>query len=104
MIVATGTGATGWCRSAWQERHSTLPLPGPADQRLAWFVREAWPSPATGTSATEGDLTAGQRLSLTVASDELVLFGDGVESDAVTLAWGQTARVGVAARTLSLLR
>lgn len=104
LIVATGTGATGWCRSAWQERHSTLQLPEPADQRLAWFVREAWPSPATGTSATEGDLTAGQRLSLTVASDELVLFGDGVESDTVTLAWGQTARVGVAARTLSLLR
>jgi len=104
LIVATGTGATGWCRSAWQERHSTLQLPEPADQRLAWFVREAWPSPVTGTSATEGDLTAGQRLSLTVASDELVLFGDGVESDTVTLAWGQTARVGVAARTLSLLR
>ena len=82
VIVATGTGATGWCRSAWLERHSTLQLPEPADQRLAWFVREAWPSPATGTSATEGDLTAGQRLSLTVASDELVLFGDGVESDA----------------------
>jgi NAD kinase len=104
LIVATGTGATGWCRSAWQERRSTLQLPEPADQRLAWFVREAWPSPATGTSATEGDLTAGQRLSLTAASDELVLFGDGVESDAVTLAWGQAAQVGVAARTLSLLR
>ncbi len=41
---------------------------------------------------------AGQQLSLTAASDELVLFGDGVESDVVTLAWGQTARVGVAAR------
>lgn len=104
LIVATGTGATGWCRSAWLERHSTLQLPGPADRRLAWFVREAWPSPATGTTATEGELVVGQQLSLTAASDELVLFGDGVESDAVTLAWGQTARVGVAARTLNLLR
>ena len=47
---------------------------------------------------------AGQQLSLTAASDELVLLGDGVESDAVTLAWGQTARVGVAARALNLLR
>jgi hypothetical protein len=96
--------STGRALALGSPRRSTLELPGPADQRLAWFVREAWPSPATGTSATEGDLTAGQRLSLTVASDELVLFGDGVESDAVTLAWGQTAQVSVAARTLSLLR
>ena len=104
LIVATGTGGTGWCRSAWLERHSTLTLPAPADERLAWFVREAWPSPATGTTATEGDLAGGQKLALSAASDELVLFGDGVEADALRLAWGQTVRVGVAARTLNLLR
>src|SRR6202007_869825 len=26
LIVATGTGGTGWCRSAWLERHSSLAL------------------------------------------------------------------------------
>jgi NAD kinase len=103
VIVATGTGATGWCRSAWLERRSSLRLPAPADQRLAWFVREAWPSPATGTSATEGELAADQQLSLTAASDALVLFGDGIEADAVPLAWGQAVSVGLAARTLNLL-
>src|SRR5258706_1318740 len=62
VIVATGTGATGWCRSAWLERHSTMTLPAPADERLAWVVREARPSPATRTTATEGGLVARQEL------------------------------------------
>jgi hypothetical protein len=104
LIVSSGTGATGWCRSAWLERGSTLALPAPAEQRLAWFVREAWPSPVTGTSRTEGDLTAAQSLALVVESDQLVLFGDGIEADAVCLAWGQEARIQLAAQTLHLLR
>ena len=104
IIVSTGTGATGWCRSAWLEPNSTLPLPAPDDQRLAWFVREAWPSPATGVILTEGDLTAGQALTVTVESDQLVLFGDGIESDAIPLAWGETAHVHLASQTLRLLR
>lgn len=103
IIVSTGTGGTGWCRSAWLERHSALSLPAPAEQRLAWFVREAWPSPATGTALTEGDLTPGQSLSITVESDQLVLFGDGIESDAIVLTWGQTARIRLTAQTLRLL-
>jgi len=104
LIVSTGTGATGWCRSAWLERQSTLALPVPAERRLAWFVREAWPSPATGTALTEGDLAAGQSLSLIAESDQLVLFGDGIETDAVPLAWGQAASIRLAPQTLQLLR
>jgi len=104
LIVSTGTGATGWCRSAWLERHSALRLPAPTEGRLAWFVREAWPSPATGTTLTEGDLTAGHSLTVTAESDQLVLFGDGIEADATPLAWGQTASIHLAARTLRLLR
>jgi hypothetical protein len=104
LIVATGTGATGWFRSAWLERHSTLVVPGPTQARLAWFVREAWPSPATGTTLTEGSLAAGDVLEVTAESDQLVLFGDGVESDTVPLTWGQTARLTVAPRFLRVLR
>lgn len=104
LIVSTGTGATGWCRSAWLERHSALTLPAPAERRLTWFVREAWPSPVTGTSLTEGNLTTGQSLTITAQSDQLVLFGDGIETDSIPLTWGQTATIHVATRVLRLLR
>jgi hypothetical protein len=103
VLVGTGTGATGWLRSVWQERGGALPLPGPTDERLLWFVREAWPSPATGTSLVAGELTASGKLSLTVESDRLIVFGDGMEGDAVELVWGQTVHVGVAGVRLRLV-
>jgi len=103
LIVATGTGATGWCRSAWLERHSPLSLPSPSDGRLVWFVREAWPSPATGTSCTEGQLTDSP-LRIRVESDHLVAFGDGIEADYLSLTWGQSVTVTRSARTLNLVR
>lgn len=102
LIVATGTGATGWCRSVALERHSALRLPSPSEPRLVWFVREAWPSPATGTTLTEGELV-GTELSLTIKSDRLVAFGDGIEADSLTLTWGQAVRVGRSAKSLRLV-
>ncbi len=103
LLVGTGTGSTGWCRSAWQERRSVLPLPGATDPALCWFVREAWPSPATGTSYTEGLLAAADALVITAESD-LVIFGDGIESDTLSITWGQRVEITVAEIHLRLAR
>ncbi len=106
LIVATGTGATGWAASVHRERRpdpALGPLPGAADRRLAWFVREAWPSPATGTSLTCGALADDDALEVTVESDALVVFGDGLEADRLTATWGQTVTVRLADRSLALL-
>ncbi|WP_030767765.1 inorganic polyphosphate kinase [Streptomyces sp. NRRL F-2664] len=103
VLVGTGTGATGWLRSLWLERGSTAKLPAPCEGRLLWFVREAWPSPATGTSRVAGELARGQGLRLTVESDRMVVFGDGMESDALHLTWGQSVRLGIAGTSLRLV-
>ena len=102
VVVSTGTGATGWGASLKRGRHMG-DLPVPTSRSLAWFVREAWPSPFTGVEYTEGILADSEELSLVVGSESLVLFGDGMESDRLTLTWGQSVRVSRAPRALSLV-
>jgi hypothetical protein len=102
VLIGSGTGATGWCRSVWRERGRAWPLPAPTEPRLCWFVREAWPSPATGTELTEGTLAAAEEL-VVVAESDLVAFGDGIESDTIALTWGQRATVSMSSRTLRLV-
>lgn len=104
ILAGTGTGATGWLRSAWGERGSRLALPTPTDASLCWFVREAWPSPATGTEVTEGTVAPGSALVVTAEADVLVCFGDGIEADALSLSFGQTLTVTRAAQRLRLVR
>lgn len=57
----------------------------------------------TGTSLVAGELGRGQGLRLTVESDRMVVFGDGMESDAVELTWGQAVRLGISPTALRLL-
>ena len=104
LIVTTGTGATGWASSILRERGSQLRLPAPTEGRLAFFVREAWPSPATGTELTEGSLQAGEVLEIRSEMDEGgVAFGDGIEADSLQLLWGQRVQVSVAGPRMQLV-
>ncbi len=103
VLIGTGTGATGWCRSVWLERSSRLVLPAPEERVLTWFVREAWPSPATGTELTEGVIGETEELGIVAESDRLVVFGDGIETDSLSLMWGQRVVVRLAAERLNLV-
>lgn len=101
LIVATGTGATGWAASILRASGRSLDLP-PTAPRLGYLVREAWPGPATGT-----DLVAGvvERSPLTVTSemDEGgTVFADGIETDSLSFGWGRRVSVAPAARRLNL--
>lgn len=105
VIFATGTGATGWARSISRERREPLELPRPSDRRLAFFVREAFPSVATGTHLTQGLVEIGTQVEVVSEMTEGgVLFGDGIENDAIELPWGVRARVTVAEMQLGLVR
>lgn len=103
VLVGTGTGATGWCASLAHDRAHPVPPPGPTEDTLCWYVREAWPSPATGVGRTEGVLPAGATLTLTAESDRLVVFADGIEPDRLPLRWGQRVTLGVATTRLHLV-
>jgi NAD kinase len=104
IIVATGTGSTGWAKSISRERRTKMKLPQPCDPRLAFFVREAFPSIATGTEVTQGALGQADRLIVISEMNEGgVIFGDGIEADHLSFDWGVTAEVNIADKHLHLV-
>lgn len=105
VIVSTGTGATGWTRSIHRERACRIELPRPTDARLTFFVREAWPSVATGVELTEGLLEADEELEVVSRmNDGGVIFGDGIEEDRIPFIWGRRATLRLSETRLRLVR
>jgi hypothetical protein len=104
IIVATGTGSTGWARSINQERNGILSLPAPEERKLAYFVREAFPGSGFETATTCGYVT--DSTSLQIVSEMNaggVIFGDGIEDDHISFAWGMQAEVRPARQRLNLV-
>jgi len=103
VIIATGTGSTGWAASIASDRGLPETLPAPDSAVLGWYIREAWPSRSTGRTLTAGLLGEGEHLEFVVESDTLVAFGDGIEDDYLAVSWGQRLTVGVSDRRLNLV-
>lgn len=102
LIVATGTGATGWALSISRSIGAKLKLPEPTDPMLAFFVREPWPSRTTGATVRHGRIDTPLAV-VSEMNDGGVLFGDGIEEDAIPLPFARKVTVGRAAQDLVLV-
>lgn len=104
VIIATGTGATGWTRSIVKQRGLELALPAVDEARLAWFVREPWPSVATSASLDVGTVDADTPLSIaSEMSEGGVIFADGIETDRIEFVSGRRVQLRIAERRLNLV-
>ena len=103
LIVATGTGATGWARSIMEATASPLEL-SPEEEALGFFVREPFPSISTGTTVRSGKLSGGTLALNSRMNDGGVIFADGIEQAFLAFEWGRQPQVGVSRRKLCLVR
>ncbi|MEJ1991269.1 MAG: hypothetical protein P8X50_05980, partial [Maritimibacter sp.] len=103
MIVATGTGLTGWAKSIMTATHRVFEI-APEEYRAAFFAREPWPSRTSGCDIAAGEI--GQDAGLTVVSrinEGGVIFADGIEQDFLPFDWGVEAHVRLAEKRLALV-
>ena len=102
LIVASGTGATGWARSIAEATHLDLAL-GREERAVGYWVREPFPSIATATQIRAGKLT-NHPLSITSRmNDGGVIFADGVEQDFIAFDWSRRVQIAPAPRSLHLV-
>jgi hypothetical protein len=103
VILATGTGMTGWARSIAMAAHDSLTV-DPAAAAGAFFVREPWPSRHSGATLRAGLVHAGAQLTLTSRiSEGGVVFADGIEQDFLGFDWGTEVTLGIAGERLTLV-
>lgn len=102
LIVATGTGATGWARSIMEATGQQLAL-APQERAVGYFVREPFPSIATGTLLRAGKLGQTALLVTSRMNDGGVIFADGIEQDFLSFDWGRQVSVAPSERVLRLI-
>lgn len=107
LIVATGTGCTGWASSIYNQtyahRADAPKLCSPERDELVFFVREPWPSPGTGTSIQCGTLADTTLLVVSEMEEGGVVFGDGIEVDHIVFNYGRRVEIRSADRKLHLV-
>lgn len=101
LIVATGTGLTGWASSILKATGHTLDLT-PTAPRLGYLVREAWPGPGMGTGMVAGIVEETPLVVTSEMDDGGTVFADGLECDHLSFAWGRSVTIRASARRLSL--
>ena len=102
LIVTSGTGATGWARSIMEATQTKFSL-APCDARLGLFVREPFPSIATGTAISARQIERKHAVTVTSRMNEGgIIFADGIEKDHLLFDWGRIASISVADQHLNL--
>jgi NAD kinase len=99
LIVATGTGSTGWLRSLRGEEA----VFDPAADELHFVVREAWPGRSFQAALIEGRVTRDQPL-LIESRMEGTIFADGIEADAIRFDAGASVTIAPATRRVRLVQ
>jgi hypothetical protein len=103
LIVATGTGLSGWAKSIMAATGTQIEFP-PNEPRAAFFAREPWPSQTSSAELRSGVIHNDQPLSMTSRINEGgVIFADGIEQDFLSFDWGTEVEFGIADATLSLV-
>jgi len=102
LIVASGTGSTGWARSIMEATHLELAL-GREEHAVGFWVREPFPSVATATSLRAGKITENPLTITSRMNEGGVIFADGIEQDFIAFDWGRQVRLAPASRALHLV-
>ena len=75
----------------------------PDERATAYFVREPFPSIATGTTLRAGKLAATTVDIVSRMNDGGTIFADGMEQDRIAFDWGRRITIGSSDRALHLV-